>query len=336
MVRKSLERAQQDSPLEHIVPLPGFSRLPGLIKDRSGKGHKKIGLEMDILPVTFYRTYQGLFPHAGMVDISALIRRLRMVKSVHEISLIKMAASIADDLFEQIPRYLETASTETELAIKAEAFYRGKGHPGTVRQRGFNTEIVYGHIMAGKSAAVASNSPGPTGGRGLGPFYSQGPGNERIEPHSPILVDYTSNTEGYLADQARIFSIGKLHEKFHRAHDIMVQVHETLCERGRTGVRVGDLYDTALEIVKKAGLEKGFMGHPDRVTFVGHGVGLELDEWPVIGQGNDTLLEQGMVIALEPKFVFPGQGVVGIENTLVVTAQGMKSLNRFPHAIVTC
>ena len=336
MVKKSLERARQDSPLEHIVPLSSFSQLPGLIKQHTGEIPNRIGLEMDILPVKYYQIYRSLFPYTGMVDISPLIRGLRMVKSAYEISLIQAAASIADDLFIQIPHYLESAHTETDLAIRAEVFYRGKGHPGIVRQRGFNAEIVYGHIMAGKSAASASNSPGPTGGIGIGPFYSQGSANKKIELHSPILVDYTSNSYGYLADQARIFSLGALDEKLHQSHDVMLQIHETLCEKGRPGVRAGDLYDTALEIVKRTGLERGFMGYPDQVSFVGHGVGLELDEWPVIGFDSNTILEQGMVITLEPKYVFPGLGVVGIENTLVVTDRGLKSLNLFPYEIVIC
>jgi len=336
MVKKSLERSKLDSPLENIVPLSGYSQLPHLIEQHSGAGQNKIGLEMDILPVNFYQVYRKLFPSAELIDISPLIRSLRMVKSPHEISLIKAAANIGDDLFTEIPLYLESAGTEIELAIKAEAFYRGKGHPGIVRMRGFNAEIVYGHIMAGKSSASASNSPGPTGGKGVGPFYSQGPANEPIEAHSPILVDYTSNAYGYLSDQARIFSRGVLDEKFYSSHNVMLEVHELLCQKARPGIMAGDLYALALEIVKKAHLEEGFMGYPDPVSFVGHGVGLELDEWPVIGQDNRTILESGMVFALEPKYVFPGQGVVGIENTVVVTEHGLKSLNLFPYEIVTC
>jgi Xaa-Pro aminopeptidase len=89
-------------------------------------------------------------------------------------------------------------------------------------------------------------------------------------------------------------------------------------------------------MVEKAGLSKGFMGSPNGVPFVGHGIGLDLDEWPVIGKGAQTRLEEGMVVAMEPKMVFPGEGVVGIENTVVVTHTGMKKLTRYPDVISVC
>jgi Xaa-Pro aminopeptidase len=156
----------------------------------------------------------------------------------------------------------------------------------------------------------------------------------KLLPHTPILVDYTANVEGYLSDQTRIFSIDALPEKLQNAHKVMVEVQDAMAREGRPGVMAKDLYAVALKIVEKADFMEGFMGHPQPVPFVGHGVGLELDEWPVIGKGSEHILEQGMVIALEPKMVFPGQGVVGIENTFAVTETGMEKLNRFPDDIV--
>jgi Xaa-Pro dipeptidase len=336
LVRKSLERAREDSIIEEIVPLPGFSRVPELIRKHTKKLPKRLGLELDILPSRLYMSYRKVFPDAKIVDISPLIRGVRMVKSDYEVSCITKAADMADRMYEKVPGFLAESKTETDLALRLEAFYRGKGHPGLVRTRTFNMECLYGHVMAGKSGAVASNSPGPTGGKGLGPFYSQSAGKDKIGKHEPVFVDYAANVEGYIADQARIFSLGNLPEKFHHAHNVMLEVQETLTEKGRPGVKAGDLYNLALKIAEKAGLEEGFMGYPDPVPFVAHGVGLEIDEWPIIGRNSDTILEEGMVMALEPKFIFPGQGVVGIENTWVVTQRGMIKLNRFPDGIFEC
>ena len=336
MVRKSLERAREDSTLKGIVPFPGLSRVPELIRKQTKNLPKRLGLELDILPSSLYMSYQKLFPDAEIVDISPLIRGVRMVKSDYEISCITKAAEMADRMYEKVPGFLAESETETDLALRLEAFYRGKGHPGLVRTRTFNMECLYGHVMAGKSGAVASNSPGPTGGKGLGPFYSQSAGNDKIGKHEPVFVDYAANVEGYIADQARIFSLGNLPEKLHRAHNVMLEVQERLTEKGRPGVIAEDLYNLALKIAEKAGLEEGFMGYPDPVRFVAHGVGLEIDEWPIIGRNSDTILEEGMVMALEPKFIFPGQGVVGIENTWVVTQRGIIKLNRFPDGIFEC
>ena len=336
MVRKDFERAVSESPLQEVVPLTGYSALPRLISRGNGASPRRMGLEMDVLPANLYFIYGKLLPETELVDISQLIREVRMVKSEYEITRIRAAAEMADGMYEKIPEFLETARTELELSIMVEAYYRKRGHPGIVPTRGFNLDTIYGHIMAGENAAMPSASPGPTGGKGLGPFYSQGAGMVEIKPHSPILIDYCANINGYIADSTRIFSIGKLKAQFMDAHEVMLEVQETLLRFGVPGTKAEDLYRIALEIVEKAGLSKGFMGYPKGVPFVWHGIGLELDEWPIIGKSSQTRLEEGMVIAMEPKVVFPGEGVVGIENTVVVTKTGMKRLIRYPDAVKVC
>ena len=334
MVRKSMERAIEDASIETILSLSSLSEIPVCIREACGAEPRKVGLEMDVLPVKMYQAYLKLFPEQEMVDISPIIRGLRMVKSPHEIALIRKAAEMADRLYHKVPEFIRESETENDLALKAESFYRSQGHPGISRMRGFNMENIYGHIMAGPSGAVPSASPGPTGGTGLGPFHSQGAGRRKLRPNEPIIIDYTASAEGYLSDQARIFSIGELPENFQRAHQVMIQVQETVARRARPGVKASALYEIALAIVDEAGLSKGFMGYPQPVPFVAHGLGLELDEWPILGKNSDHILEAGMVIAMEPKVIFPGEGVVGIENTFVVTEEGLERLNQFPDGIV--
>lgn len=334
MVRKSYERAVRDGFLESIVPLKSLSKVPDLIRDHSGIAPRRIGLEMDVLPAKLYFAYRDLFPHGELSDISPLIRSVRMVKSQREISLVRRAAEIGDELFKIVPSLLKASETEIDLALKAEAFYRSHGHPGICPMRAFNVHNMYGHILAGASGTMPSASPGPTGGPGPGPFLSHGAGRGRIMPHEPILFDYASNVEGYISDQTRIYSLGDLPAKFHQAHRLMIEVQEAVSKAGKPGASGGDLYDLALDRVKKAGLPQVFMGHPQPVPFVGHGVGLELDEWPLIGRNSGHILDKGMVIALEPKIVFPGEGVVGVENTFVVGEDGMEKLSRYPDDIV--
>jgi len=336
MVRRSFERAKADAAIDRIVKLPGFSDLPRLMEENDGSFPGRIGLELDVLPVNQYRIYRGLFPETEMVDISMIIRSLRMVKSPYEISAVSRAAEMGDHMFQQVPSILRHAETETDLALQLEAFYRTQGHPGIVRTRAFNMECFYGHVLAGKNAAVPSASPGPTGGTGTGPFYSQGAGFGRLLPHEPVLVDYTSSVDGYVSDQARTFSIGEPPEHFIRAHQVMIEVQRTVTRNARPGVRAGDLYAQALEVVKGHGLEKGFMGYPDPVPFVAHGIGLELDEWPIIGRNSATILQEGMIFALEPKMIFPGEGAVGVENVFVVTSDGLRKLNQFPDTVCIC
>jgi len=333
MVRKSLERARQDAAMDQIIPLSNPSLIAEAVQGQSAGGLRRLGLEMDILPVKIYQSYEKLFHGVGMVDISSLIRSVRMVKSPHEISCIRKAAQIADQMYKQVPEFLKESETETDLALRAEAFYRGHGHPGLNRMRGFNMETTYGQILAGASGSVPSAAPGPTAGYGTGPYFSQGAGHARINAHEPILVDYISNADGYISDQTRIFSKGALAEKFHRAHAVMLEVQQAVAREGKPGVVAKDLYDLAMEIVEGSGWARTFMGHPEPVPFIAHGVGLELDEWPIIGKDSEHVLEKGMIVALEPKIIFPGEGVVGIENTFLVTEEGLEKLNRFPDEI---
>ena len=214
MVRKSLERARRDSPLERIVPIQGFSDLPRLVKREMHRLPKRLGLELDVIPAKFYLAYQRLFAESELVDISSIIRGVRMRKSPYEISLIEKASKVADQMYGLVPSFLQEAETETELALRIEAFYRSKGHPGLLRTRGFNLESYYGHVMAGKTAASTSNAPGPTGGEGMGPYFSHGAGPHKIRPRESIMVDHAAGVSGYVSDQTRIFSIGKLPEKF--------------------------------------------------------------------------------------------------------------------------
>jgi Xaa-Pro dipeptidase len=336
MVRRDFERGVSESPLEEILPFTGYSVLPHLISKGDDVYPRRMGLEMDVLPATRYFLYQKLFPKTELVDVSRLIRETRMVKSEYEIARIRAAAEMADGMYENVPEFLATARTELELSIWVEAYYRKRGHPGIVPTRGFNLDAIYGHIMAGRNAAMPSASPGPTGGSGLGAFYSQGAGWGKIEPHTPILIDYCANLNGYVADSTRIFSVGDLNPHLVDAHGVMLEIQETLMRLGVPGARAEDLYRAALAIVEKNGLMEGFMGFPKGVPFVAHGIGLELDEWPVIGKGSQTCLEAGMVIAMEPKVVFPGEGVVGIENTLLVTENGLERVTRFPDGITVC
>jgi Xaa-Pro dipeptidase len=336
MVRKSFERAKQDALTARIVPFTSLSQLPAYIKDYSGGLPGRMGLEMDVLPVKFYLGYQQQFPKTEMTDISELIRQVRTIKSPYEIECMVRAAKMADRMFGKIPEFLAEAKRDIDLTLMVEAFYRSQGHPGIVPVRAFNRDPSYGQIMSGRRAAIPSNSAGPHGGEGLGPFFSRGASLRRISKRSPILVDYATNVDGYIADQTRIFSMGPLERKLQKAHGVTLKVQEAIVREGKPGVRAGDLYDLALRIVETSGGAEGFMGHPDPVPFVGHGLGLELNELPLIGRGVETVLAPGMTFALEPKFVIPGEGVVGIENTFLVTEKGLKKLNRFPDDITIC
>jgi len=333
MVRRDYDRARADSPLEHVRPAGSLSDLKEAVLEVMPHGMKCLGMELDILPVNNYRLYQELFQGAQIADISPLVREIRMVKSEYELDLIRKAAAMNDAMYAHIRGILQVGMTEIAFAGMVEAFYRKQGHQGYVRVRGFNQDVFYGHVMSGSNLAVPSCSLGPTGGTGPNASLPQGAGFKRIGRHEPVQVDYVAVVGGYMVDQARTFFVGEPPEKFLRIHSMALSVQDALIEQARPGVRAEELYETAVGLVEEAGLMEGFMGYPQPVPFIGHGLGLELDELPLVSRKSPHVLRPGMVIALEPKFILPGEGLAGIENSFLVTETGLEKLTRFDDAI---
>lgn len=336
LVKKSIHRAISESAVQQIVPMGSLKQLPDLIQQGGAPFPQKLGMELDVLPVNLYLKYKEVFASCDIVDISHDIRLIRAVKSSFEIDRIRQAAQLADQVAAQFTAELKPGTSEVELAGKMEAFARQLGHQGMVRMRLWGSEMFYGHLMAGASAAVPSYLASPTGGEALSPAFAQGAGFHKIAPLEPILFDYVFAYKGYLADHTRIFSIGPLSKDLTAAHQAMIDLQEFLAAHMIPGVAAGDIYEMAIEKAYEAGYRDFFMGaEKERIRFVGHGIGLELDEYPFLAQGQRLKLRKNMVIALEPKLVFPGKGVVGIENTHVVRENGLERLTNYQDEITT-
>lgn len=327
MVRKSLERARSESAIQTIISFSTPRQVPDLIKSMGLAVPKTLGLELDVMPAQNYLGFQGIFDQTRIIDISHFIRQVRAIKSDHELQIIREAALKSDQVDEYIRDTIKEGMTELELAGLAEAYARKLGHQGVVRMRLWGSELFYGHLMCGASGAVPSYLASPTGGTGAGPAVAQGAGFGLIKAHEPILVDYVFAYKGYLSDHTRIFSIGELPDDLIQGHGAMLSIQDAIVREAKPGIAAGRIYEMAVELAGEAGYSENFMGTGDqRIRFVGHGVGLELDEYPFLAAGQKMLLQENMVIALEPKLIFPGKGVVGIENTHWLTPGGLQQL----------
>ncbi len=334
MVQKELDRAKAESAIENIVSIDSPSQIPDCLKQNKIDMPLNIGLELDVLPTALYFKIQKLFPTTGIVDISDQIRMIRAVKSDWELDIIEEASLLADQVAEGAQEFIKEGIPEIELAGKIEAFARKLGHQGIIRMRLWGSELFYGHLMAGASAAVPSYLSSPTGGTGVSTAIAQGPGHRPIQRNEPILVDYVFALRGYLADHTRIFSLGELPEDLMAAYDAMLTIQEMVKKIALPGISTGDVYEAAIKKAAELGYADYFMGAGEkRIRFIGHGVGLELDEFPFLAKNQKLKLQKNMVIALEPKLIFPGKGVVGIENTHVVTEKGLRQLTRFKEEI---
>ena len=335
MVFKSLDRAIAESALSRIVPLASPKAVPGVLDQYGYKVPSVMGMELDVLPANLYFTYQKVFEGKNLVDISHLIRLVRAIKSPYEIDLMRRAAEGSDQVAARVPELLREGMTELELAGKVEAEARKLGHQGIVRMRYWGGEVFYGHLMAGPSGAVPSFPRSPTGGSGASPAVAQGPSFRPIQRHEPVMLDYVFALNGYYSDHTRIFSMGEPAAELMAAHEAMLDVQALIKREARPGVKSGDIYELAIERTRALGYDKYFMGvGNERVRFVGHGIGSELDEYPFLASGQTLELQENMILAVEPKLIFPDKGIVGIENTHRVTENGLEQFGRYQDEII--
>ncbi len=327
LVRKDPERARRESQLTDVASLSSFRELPAALARLGVPDSPRIALELDILPVVLFRRYEALFSDARIEDCGLLLRELRAVKSDYELDRLRVSATLADEVVRSAAEFLREGITELQLSAHIEGAARAAGHSGFNRMRAFNQEMLLVHVYAGPDAGMASYLDGPFAGEGLSPAVPQGAGRRMIRRGEPVVVDFGGVTDGYIVDQTRVLSVGPLPDDLAAAYQACLDIQEVVAQAARAGVVAGDVYSAALAAAERRGLTERFMGaSPNQVSFVGHGVGLEIDELPIMARGVDTYLEERNVVASEPKLIFPGRGAVGVENTWVVRPHGLERL----------
>lgn len=331
MVRKSVSRALAESCIEDTRPFPSSKEFPALFEAVLGK----IGFTFDVAPVQQYNYYAKLLPGREFVDISSVNREIRSVKSEWELEQMRDSGARLCDVFREIPAFLKEGMREVDLAAEFEYRLRKAGSEGFIRMRAFNQELFLGLAVSSATAVEPGFFDGAVTGQGMSSASPHGASAAAISANTPVLVDYAGVFNGYIVDMTRFFVIGKLAPELEHGFATALAIQKYLAENLKPGAICEELFAKAAEMAEAAGLAKNFMGAPgENAKFVGHGVGLELDEFPVLAQGFKMALQAGQTIAIEPKFVFPGQGVVGIENTFAVSSDGGVKLTDMPDDIV--
>ena len=320
---------------EHIIPIRKPEQLPDLLKEQGLPMPHKLMLEGDELPYGEYRRLEACFPEAEIAPCgTALIRQARSIKTEMEIELFHRSGMAHAKAYEQIPSVYKTGMTDLQLSIEVERLMRLEGCLGIFRVFGRSMEIFMGSLLAGDNAAVPSPYDFALGGEGIDPSLPGGVNGTLLQAGQSFMVDMGGNFCGYMCDMSRVYSVGRLPQQAYDAHRICLDVQEAVATVARPGVSCEDLYNQAISIVQKAKMADYFMGVKQKAKFIGHGIGLEINESPVIAPRIRQELEPGMVFALEPKMVLPNVGPVGIENSWVVTQDGVEKLTQCPEEIV--
>ena len=320
---------------EHIHPIRKPEQITELLKECGLPLPAKLMLEGDELSFTEYNRLAACFPETEVVPCgTALVRQARSVKTPIEIEMFRRSGAAHTKAYQQIPSVYQPGMTDRQLSIEIERLMRLEGCLGIFRVFGQSMEIFMGSLLAGDNAAVPSPYDFALGGKGLDPSLPGGVSGTLLQAGQCFMVDMGGNFYGYMGDMSRVFSIGRLPEQAYTAHQTCIEIQEEIAAMAKPGTVCEDMYNKAIEIVTKAGFADYFMGVDQKAKFIGHGIGLEINEMPVLAPRMKQELEPGMVFALEPKIVLPGIGPVGIENSWAVTTDGLEKLTLCKEEII--
>jgi Xaa-Pro dipeptidase len=328
-IRRNLDLAQAESVIP-VKEMENFRLFKSLSENFQGG---TLGLELDILPYKTVTYIQKAFNNPKIIDISPYLREIRSVKSKKEIEMMQKSCEITDRSFEYANELLKPGKSELEISADIENFLRREGHPGWVQVRMFHHNLTnLAFVMAGESTAVLNSKFGPVSGQGVSRMHTNGASRRKIKDNEAVLIDTTGDYHGYISDVTRTFMLGKVDTKIIDTYQVAIEVHEKSRGMLKEGNLPNEIYSELQEFVKEFGYIDNFMGiHSDKVEFIGHGIGLELDEFPIITPSYTQPLESGNIIAMEPKLILnnPKTGV-GIEEDWLVTESGGIRLSKYP------
>ena len=324
-VKRGLARAQRESAFPRIEGVGSFREIARRLKDSP----KTVFLETQSLPLALFQGIDKYFHFEKVLPLDPLLFSLRAVKSGYEMERMARSGAIHAEVMEEVlPELLREGMSEAELAgdLFRELLYRGSH--GVARVNRHDTDMVLGYVCFGENSLQATGFDGPDGALGqcaAVPFL--GSPHRRLRRGDLVFVDIASGFEGYHTDKTGVYSFGAVpSQAVQDVYNRCIEIEHEIAERTRPGAIPSEIYRSILDSLDDAFLED-FMGfQSQQVRFLGHGVGLHFDEYPVLAEGFEEPLKEDMVLAVEPKKGMAGIGLVGLENTFRVTPAGGVSL----------
>ena len=316
----------------HVIRKP--EQMPELFRDLNLAMPRKLLLEEDELSYNECIRLQHVFRAEATGNASALIRHIRMIKTPWEIEQMRISARRHEAVYREIPACYRPGMRDVELQIEIEKRMRMHGSLGYFRAFGSNMDIFMGSLLAGENAGEPSPFDFALGGKGIHASGPLGANGTLLREGTTVMADMSGNYTAYQTDMTRVFSIGKLPDRAYRVHRVALEIQARMERTAKPGVSCAELYRDALAMAGQEGLKDCFMGTHLQAKFVGHGVGLEINELPVLTTRSKDILQPGMTFAFEPKFVLAGIGAVVIENTFLVTDSGVEKMTLLDENII--
>jgi Xaa-Pro aminopeptidase len=336
LVQVGIEVAKEETWITDIRRLKGLVSLQEYFKEKNIKA-RNIGINEDTVTGTLYKKYKENFAGANLINISPLMQEIRAIKSDKEIGLIEEAAEVSLLGHQRVSEVLKEGITELDLSAAVEYCVRKAGHSGCSisRKNGFFPPA--GPIgPSGPNLGVISGFGAITiSGTGLSSAQPGGASSRKMNSGDMTMVDININIGGYHSDETRMYVIGSPDDQQKRAFDAIFAAYQAALNTMRPGVKGKDVYQAARKALEKAGYLDyfaGFSRYP-QYNYLGHGVGLESNEHPLISPRDETILEPNMVIAIEPKLIAPHWGG-SLEDTILITQNGYRILTKTKRELI--
>ncbi len=326
LVKRNIPLANHYSRIQNVQ---NFGKLPEIFDTLGIKTSSRILLEKKVLPASFVDFLQLKKKNIELIDGSSIFRQIRSIKSSYEIKMIEKAAKLVDQSFEYCTEIVSPDMTEIALSTRLDGWLLNNGHNGYITTRSFNSALLhYSYVISSNSSTMNINFT-PISGGGLSLKYPFGPSRRKLGK-KPFFVDTCGNNQGYISDTTRTFIIGKFDPETKFQLESLSSIKEFLHKKLKPNINLGELYNNVMELSKELEIYDHFMGtESDKSAFLGHGVGLELDDLPVFYEkGGD--LKVGNVIACEPKFFVENHKVLGIEDTFAINETRNVLLSKAP------
>lgn len=324
----------EDVSFDNTIYIRKPEQITDELKNLGNSIPQSVLIETDVISFGECSRLLNTFGLKEAANASTLMRKVRSVKTEFELEQVRLCAHKHEAVYKMIPSVYKEGMTDIEFQIEIERLMRLHGSLGLFRSYGENMDIYMGSLLTGENAEAPSPFDFALGGAGTSPILPLGASGQKIKKGNTIMVDMAGNYTPWMTDMTRVFSVGKTLDLAYRAHQVSIEISNKVMDIAKPGVSCAELYNIAMEAVVKNNLEPYFMGTKQQAKFVGHGVGLEINEPPVLTPRSKELLEPNIVFALEPKFVIPEVGAVGIENTYLVTQDGLEKLTILEEEII--
>ncbi len=320
-IRRSYERAKDESQFSSIYPMNSYRDVVVAMGAAFGNTY----METELVTIGILSRLRKYFELGEIHSMDQVMQSVRSVKTLYELSWMKCSGKAHKEFLENIvPSILREGISEVDFVAELFEKMVKCGYQGVSRFSMFQSEMVVGQVGFGDSSLYPTSFDGPGGARGIYPAVPLlGSRERKLQFGDLVFVDIGFGMNGYHTDKTQVYQFGsRPSDETIKTHKSCIEIQSHISEMLMPGAIPAEIYKTVVSKLS-TDFKQNFMGFGNRiVNFLGHGIGLHVNESPVIAEGFREPLQENMVFAVEPKKGIAGVGMVGVEDTYIVTPEG--------------